>query len=74
MLIVKIKPIGNSMGIVLPKEVLTKLNVSKGDELYFVDRPEGLTLLTYRQVFGQQMTAADKVMKKYRIALHQLAK
>ncbi|MCB1984034.1 MAG: AbrB/MazE/SpoVT family DNA-binding domain-containing protein [Burkholderiales bacterium] len=74
MLKVKIKPIGNSMGIVLPKEVLAKLNVGKGDELYLVDGPEGLTLSPYRQDFEQQMAAAEKIMKKYRNALHKLAK
>jgi len=74
MLKVKITSIGNSMGIVLPKEVLAKLNASKGDELYLVDGPEGLTLTPYQQDFEKQMQAAEKVMKKYRHALHELAK
>ncbi len=74
MLKVKITPIGNSMGIVLPKEALTKLNVGKGDVLYLVDGPQGLTLTPYQQDFEKQMEAAEKVMKKYRNALHQLAK
>ncbi|MDR4517534.1 MAG: AbrB/MazE/SpoVT family DNA-binding domain-containing protein [Nitrosomonas sp.] len=74
MLKVKIISIGNSMGIVLPKEVLAKLNVGKGDELYLVDGPDGLTILPYRQVFEQQMAAAGRVMKKYRSVLHRLAK
>ncbi len=76
MLKVKITSIGNSMGIVLPKEVLTKLNAEKGDILYLVDTPEGLTLTPYQQDFDfdEQMKAAKKVMKKYRNALHELAK
>ncbi len=74
MLKVKVKPIGNSMGIVLPKEVLSKLNVGKGDSLYLIDGPEGLTLSPYQQDFGEQMDVAEKVMKKYRNALHKLAK
>ncbi|MEN8180139.1 MAG: AbrB/MazE/SpoVT family DNA-binding domain-containing protein [Pseudomonadota bacterium] len=74
MLKVKVTPIGNSMGIVLPKEALTKLKASKGDVLYLVDGPEGLTLTPYRQDFDSQIQAAEKVMKKYRNTLHELAK
>ena len=74
MLKVKITAIGNSMGIVLPKEALTKLRADKGDVLYLVDTPEGLTLTPYRQDFSAQLDAAEKVMKKYRNALHELAK
>ena len=74
MLKVKITAIGNSMGIVLPKEALTKLRADKGDTLYLVDTPEGLTLTPYQQDFSAQLDAAEKVMKKYRNALHELAK
>lgn len=51
MLKVKITSIGNSMGIVLPKEVLTKLKVQKGDVLCLMDGPEGLILTPYQQGF-----------------------
>jgi putative addiction module antidote len=74
MLKVKVTAIGNSMGIILPKEALTKLKAGKGDELYLVDSPEGLTLTPYQQDFEDQMKAAEKVMKQYRNALHELAK
>lgn len=74
MLKVKVTAIGNSMGIVLPKEALTKLKAEKGDVLYLVEGPEGLTLTPYAQDFDTQMRAAEKVMKKYRNALHALAK
>ncbi|HHS99457.1 MAG TPA: AbrB/MazE/SpoVT family DNA-binding domain-containing protein [Thiomicrospira sp.] len=74
MLKVKVTAIGNSMGVLLPKEALIKLNVAKGDELYLVDSPEGLTLTPYQQDLDQQMERAEKVMKKYRNALHELAK
>ncbi len=74
MLKVKITAIGNSMGIVLPKEALTKLRANKGDVLYLVDTPEGLALTPYQQDFPAQLEAAEKVMKKYRNALHELAK
>jgi len=74
MLKVKVTAIGNSMGIVLPKEALTKLNAGKGDVLYLVDGPEGLTLTPYQEDFAQQMEAAHTVLKRYRNALHELAK
>lgn len=74
MLEVKVTQIGNSMGIVLPKEALTKLKASKGDVLYLVDGPEGLTLTPYRADFAEQMEAAERFMKHYKNALHQLAK
>ncbi len=74
MLEVKVTAIGNSMGIVLPKEALNKLKAQKGDVLYLVDGPEGLTLTPYREDFAEQMEAAERVMKKYKNALHRLAK
>jgi putative addiction module antidote len=74
MLKVKVTAVGNSMGILLPKEALTKLKASKGDTLYLVDSPEGLTLTPYQQDFETQMETAEKVMKKYRNAFHELAK
>ncbi len=74
MIKVKVTPIGNSMGILLPKEALAKLKTGKGETLYLVDSPEGLMITPYQQNFEQQMEAAEKVMKKYRNALHKLAK
>ena len=58
----------------LPKEALAKLRAEKGDVLFLVDTPDGLTLTPYQQDFENQMDAAEKVMKKYRNALHELAK
>ncbi|ACX96805.1 MAG: transcriptional regulator [Halothiobacillus sp. 24-54-40] len=74
MLKVKVSAIGNSMGIVLPREVLARLRIGKGDVLYLVDGPDGLTLTPYQQDFEAQMDAAENVMKRYRNALHELAK
>jgi len=75
MLKVKITPVGNSMGILLPKEALSKLNVAKGDTLYLVEGPDGgYTITPYEQDFEEQMDAADSLMKRYRNTLRQLAK
>ena len=74
MMKVKVTQIGNSVGMVLPREALKKLNVSRGNELYLVETPEGLMLTPYDQTFEAQMEAAKKVMKRYRNTLHRLAK
>ncbi len=71
---VKVTAIGNSLGLVLPKEVLTRLKVEKGDELYLVEGPDGLVLTPYQQDFEEQVEAARKVMKRYRNALRELAR
>lgn len=74
MLKVKVTAVGNSMGILLPKEALNKLKANKGDTLYLIDTPEGFTLTPYQQDFEAQMEAAETVLKKYRNAFHKLAK
>nr|VFJ43597.1 MAG: putative addiction module antidote [Candidatus Kentron sp. DK]VFJ47763.1 MAG: putative addiction module antidote [Candidatus Kentron sp. DK] len=74
MLKVKVTAVGNSMGILLPKEVLGRLKAGKGDTLYLLENPEGFTLTPYREDFESQMQAAEKVLKKYRNAFHALAK
>jgi putative addiction module antidote len=74
MLKVKVTQIGNSMGILLPKEALKKMNSEKGDTLYLVEGPEGYTLTPYSPDFEEQMDAANKVMKDYRNTLRNLAK
>ncbi len=71
---VKVTAIGNSLGLVLPKEVLARLNVEKGDELYLVEGPDGLVLTPYQQDFEEQVEAARKVRKRYRNALRELAR
>jgi putative addiction module antidote len=70
---IKITTIGNSAGIILPKEVLFRLKVAKGDSLYLVDTPEGVTLSPYDQDFAEEMEAAKRVMKKNRDVLRRLA-
>ncbi len=74
MIKVKITAVGNSMGILLPKEALSKMKSGKGDTLYLVESPDGYTLTPYQENFDSQMDIAESVMKKYRNALHKLAK
>ncbi|MBT3788185.1 MAG: AbrB/MazE/SpoVT family DNA-binding domain-containing protein [Alphaproteobacteria bacterium] len=70
----KLKAVGNSTGVILPKEILSKLRVEKGDELYVVETPDGITLTPYDPEVEQQMVAARKIMKKRRGVLRELAK
>ena len=74
MLKVKVTAVGNSMGILLPKEALSRLKAERGDTLYLVEGPDGYTLTPYQQDFEQQMTAAQSLMKRYKNTLRQLAK
>ena len=70
----KIRAIGNSLGVVLPKEVLTRLNVKGGDNLFVTEAPDGSVRLTpYDPAFEAQLRVAREGMKKYRNALRKLA-
>jgi len=70
---VKITTIGNSAGIVLPKEVLSELNVEKGDSLYISSTPDGVKLTPYDEEFSEQMKSLNYVMRKHRDVLRRLA-
>ena len=74
MIELKLTTIGNSLGVVLPKEALARLKLDKGDRLYLTETPDGYRLTPYDPEFETQMTAAREVMKKRRAALRELAK
>ena len=69
----KLTAIGNSVGVVLPKELLARLRVEKGDELYVAETPDGIKLMPHDPVFAQQMEVAERVMRKNRELLRKLA-
>ncbi len=71
--IVKVTTVGSSVGIVLPKEILSKLHVEKGDSLYITETPDGVQLTPYDEEFERQIKIGEKVMRKYRDALRKLA-
>lgn len=71
---IKLTQIGNSVGVILPKEVLARLKVEKGDTLFMSEAVNGFMLSTYSPEFEAQMTAARRIMKKRRAVLHELAK
>lgn len=70
---VTVRKIGNSEGVILPKEVLDRHNLRAGDTLEIVETKDGLTLKPTDDVFERQMEAASKLMDKYKVALQKLA-
>jgi len=70
---VKVTTVGNSVGIVLPREVLEKLSVEKGDTLYITETPNGVQLTPYSADLAAKIEVAEKVMRDYRDVLRKLA-
>lgn len=70
----KITKIGNSAGVILPKELLAHLNAAAGDSLSVVVTPRGIELSTAEPDFDAQMAAARDVMARRKRALRELAK
>src|SRR5579872_3052708 len=70
----KLTQIGNSVGVILPKELLAKLGVGKGDTVYAIDQPDGIRLTVSDPDFESQMAVARKLMKRWRNVLRELAK
>jgi putative addiction module antidote len=70
----KLTQIGNSVGAIFPKELLVRLDLTKGDELYVTDSPDGLRITTHNPDFEAQMKLARDIMRERRAVLHELAK
>lgn len=73
MLKAKVTAIGNSEGIILPKEALGKLKVHKGDFVYLIETSNGYEVVSYDEKFVQQMVLAQKIMREDRNVLKALA-
>lgn len=74
MVALKVRSIGNSLGVVLPKEALTILRVKEGDTIYFSEAPGGARLTPYDERIRRQMEAAEVVMREDKNVLRELAK
>jgi len=70
----KLTTVGNSTGVILPKDVLEKLRVSKGDVLFLVEDQDGYRLTPYNQDFLDQMAVAESLMREDRDVLKVLSK
>ena len=71
---IKIRNVGNSLGVVLPKEMIARLRVTKGDSLFVQETVDGIRLTPYDPEFQQQLEIAKMVMHEDRDALRALSK
>ena len=69
----KITTVGNSAGVILPKDLLARLRLEKGDELHSLETPDGIRLTVYDPTLAEQMEVAEQVMRSRRTLLHKLA-
>ena len=75
MLELKVRKIGNSLGVVLPKEAVNRLRAGDGDRLFLIEGPNGAYQLTpYDPAFEAKMEKAEDIIGRYRNTLHALAK
>jgi putative addiction module antidote len=70
----KLRAIGNSVGVVFPREVLARLKVQDGDSLHVVDTKDGIILTPLNPAVAEQLEAGREVMRRYRDTLSVLAK
>ena len=68
-----LRAVGTSVGIILPKEVLQKMNLEKGDKVFLVETANGIELTPYDPEFTATMEAHQRTKKKYRNALRELS-
>ena len=74
MIDLKVTQIGNSLGVILPKELLGKLGVGRGDTVHAVETPDGFRLTIAEPDFEAQMKVAREGMKRWHNVLRELAK
>jgi len=70
----KLTQIGNSVGVILPKEVLARLKLSKGDTLHVTETPDGIALTPYDPSFEAQVELGREFLREYRDTFRALAK
>ena len=70
----KLRKVGNSVAVILPKQVRQKMGVKEDDAVYLTETPDGYRISPYDPEFARQMELARRVQSKHRDALHELAK
>ena len=70
----KLTQIGNSVGVILPKEILARLKLEKGDTVFVTDVAGGITLSPFDPTLEEQIRVGREFMREYRDTFHQLAK
>jgi putative addiction module antidote len=66
--------IGNSVGAIFPRELLARMHVDAGDVVFLTEAPDGVRVTPYNPDFERQMSIAERIMKKRRAVLRELAK
>jgi putative addiction module antidote len=75
MLELKVRRFGDSLGVVLPQEVIKRLGTGDGERLFSIEAPDGAYQLTpYDPEFEEKMGKAEDIIRRYRNTLHALAK
>ena len=75
MVTLKVRKVGNSLGLVLPKEVIGRLRTAEGEEVFLVEGPNNTYRLTpFDPDFEKKMSKAENIMTRYRNTLHALSK
>ncbi len=69
----KITTVGNSAGVILPRELLARLRVGKGDTLYVTELPDGIKLAPFDPEFAAKLEVAERIMRRRRNMLRRLA-
>ena len=70
----KLRKVGNSIGVILPREVVNRLNVAEGDSLELTEGSDGYRLNVYDPEVARQVEIGKKIMRRYRNTLRELAK
>jgi putative addiction module antidote len=74
MIALKVRKVGNSLGVLLPQEAVSALKIDEGDTLFLTETKDGFRLTAYDPDFERQMQVAQRVMRKNRNVLRALAK
>ncbi len=72
--VVKVRKVGNSLGVILTKDVVESLGVAEGDDLFAIRTPDGIRLTPYDPDFATAIESTRDYMRRHRDALNELAK
>lgn len=72
--VVKVRKVGNSLGVILTRDVVESLGVAEGDELFAIRTPDGIRLTPYDPDFADAISSTRDYMRRHRDALHELSK
>jgi putative addiction module antidote len=74
MVTIKVRKVGNSLGVILPSEALQLLRVKEGESLHLTETPDGVLVTSYDPEFETAMNVGERFMARYRNTLRELSK